>query len=166
MTPNEKKALIKFKEIKQGNTVAIAGRLRVSIRYAGDACKELWEKGYIERLVPGQFAVYKITSLGEEQVRHEGQPDEEKGTVQNEADKIEEIEEFECESCDIVGKAADTECSECGTVFEEATEEEQVVGGNIEEQSVPKEDHNKVKAKTLDQFSAPKDWSACSWEWK
>lgn len=137
MTPNEKRALVKFKEIKQGNTVAIAGSLRFTIGYAGDVCKKLCEKGYLERLLPGQFAVYKITSLGEEQVKEEVasekeisvgapaaaekiiEPSEEILQDDNESGEIEEIDEYECTNCGAVVKEQDTECPKCGIIFEE-----------------------------------------------
>ena len=54
--------------------------LRVTINYAYDKCKKLCEKGYLERLTPGRFALYRITPLGEEQVRTEGQTKEEEAT--------------------------------------------------------------------------------------
>lgn len=81
MTSNEKKVLTKFKEIKQGNTVTMAGTLRVTINYAYDVCKKLCEKGYLERLSPGRFALYKITPSGEEQVKGEGEGDKELESV-------------------------------------------------------------------------------------
>jgi len=71
MTPNERKTLVKFAEIKEGNTVTIAGTLRSTINYAGEVCKKLCENGYLERLVPGMFARYKISPSGIEQVQSE-----------------------------------------------------------------------------------------------
>jgi len=84
MTSNEKKILTKFKEIKKGNTVTIAGMLRVTINYAYDMCKKLCEKGYLERLSPGRFALYRITPLGEKQVKTESQTKEEEATERSE----------------------------------------------------------------------------------
>lgn len=131
MTSNEKKVLKIFKEIKQGNTVTMAGTLRVTIGYAYDVCKKLCEKGYLERLSPGRFALYKITSLGEEQVRTDVETKEEKATERSEGvpqsdsegGKIEEIEEYECVSCGATVKEDDTECPKCGTIFEGYEEE-------------------------------------------
>jgi DNA-binding MarR family transcriptional regulator len=117
MTSNEKKVLEKFKEIGQGNTVTMAGTLRVTISYAYDVCKKLCEKGYLERLSPGRFASYRITSLGEKQV----------GTVvQANANEEANIERYECVSCGAGVKEDDTECPKCGIIFDEAVEEEAV----------------------------------------
>ncbi|MBU4312379.1 MAG: hypothetical protein KJ706_06655 [Candidatus Omnitrophica bacterium] len=87
MTSNEKKVLVKFKELKQGNTVTMAGTLRSTIGYAYEICKKLCEKGYLERLLPGQFAIYKITPLGEEQVKGESEGERE---VEDVAGAVEE----------------------------------------------------------------------------
>jgi len=128
MTPNEKRALIKFKEIKEGNTVNIAGTLEVTINYAGEACGRLCKKGYLERLLPGMFARYRITPLGEEQVREEGESEkeikEQIGVEEEGKKEIEETEEYECTSCGTSVKEEDTECPKCGMVFEESVEEE------------------------------------------
>jgi len=154
MTPNEKKALIKFKEISQGNTVAIAGRLRTTIGYAGEVCKKLWEKGYLERILPGQFAVYKLTSLGEEQVADvvvaEKEPVAAESIQEEEKAQVEDVDQYECVSCGVAVKEKDIECPKCGTVFEETIEEE----GSAE------------KAGVLDQPSASQDWETCGWKWK
>lgn len=139
MTSNEKKVLAKFKEIKQGNTVTIAGTLRVTINYAYDVCKKLCEKGYLESLSPGRFALYRITSLGEEQVKTEGEGEKEfkadvdaEGEGRRETEGIEEYE-YECVSCGAAVKEEDTECPKCGIVFEEGVEE--AIEGSTEEQS-------------------------------
>jgi hypothetical protein len=142
MTPNEKKALVKFKELKQANTVAMAGTLRSTINYAGEVCKKLCEKGYLERFLRGQFAVYKITPSGEEQVKEEGASEKEIGvgvgaeeekTVEpckenpqddSESGEGEKIEEYECTGCGAGVGEDGTECPKCGMVFEETVEEE------------------------------------------
>jgi len=132
MTPNEKKALVKFKEIRQGNTVAIAGTLRSTINYAGEVCKKLHKMGYLERLLPGQFAIYKITPRGEEQVKKEGEAERELkecaiGAEEEGKEAIEEKGEYECSECGAAVKEEDTECPKCGTIlegYEEEPEEE------------------------------------------
>ncbi|MEW6674780.1 MAG: hypothetical protein AB1348_01960 [Nitrospirota bacterium] len=155
MTQNEKKVLMKFKEIRQGNTVTIAGTLRVTIGYAYDVCKKLCEKGYLERLSPGRFALYRITSLGEEQVRTKGQIKEEEAIkpIESSWDKLREGvlppassivegkdsgsgkgEEYECANCGTVVREDEIECPKCGAVFE-GIEEEEVTVGSVEEQS-------------------------------
>lgn len=133
MTSNEKKVLVKFKEVKQGNTVTMAGTLRSTINYAYEICKKLCEKGYLEKLSLGRFALYRITPLGEEQVRGEGEGEREAGVgvgAEEEVKKeIEETEEYECTNCGAVVKESDTECPKCGTIlegYEEEPEEEMV----------------------------------------
>ena len=103
MTSNEKKILIKFKEIKQGNTVTIAGTLRITINYAYDICKKLCEKGYIEQLSPGRFALYRITPLGEEQVKTECQTKEEEVTRRREEAPTPVSRSPECNEGSVVG---------------------------------------------------------------
>lgn len=139
MTPNEKKALMKFREIEQGNTVRIAGTLGVTINYAGDICKKLHAKGYLERLLPGVLASYRITPLGEEQVKEEGEIEKELtsavGSGEEDKKEVEEIGEYECTNCGATVKEEDTECRKCGTVFEEGVEEEEVTESSTQEQS-------------------------------
>ncbi len=138
MTSNEKKVLMKFKEIKQGNTVTIAGTLRVTINYAYDVCKKLCEKGYIERLSPGRFALYKITPLGEDAAADYAEKRRERREIfADSADNsavsaVAEIEEYECTNCGASVKEDDTECPKCGVVFEEVVEEEEATEGNTE----------------------------------
>jgi len=179
MTQNEKKILTKFKEIKQANTVTIAGTLRASISYGYDLCKKLCEKGYLEQLSPGRFALYKITSLGEEQV---------KGDVQS---KIEGIGEYECVSCGTAVKEEDMQCPQCGIIFEEDVEEEVAgispehsEGGDVEESFVFAQDRFRKTPETkpyeetlsdenvgkgaeiLNHPSVPQDWKTCNWKGK
>ncbi|NQS88711.1 winged helix-turn-helix transcriptional regulator [Patescibacteria group bacterium] len=165
MTSNEKKVLVKFREIKEGNTVTMAGTLRVTIGYACDVCKKLCEKGYLERLSPGRFALYKITPLGEEQVKGEGEIEKELtdavGTGEGDKEEVEEMGEYECTNCGAAVKERDIECPKCGTVFEEGVEEEATEGGTTEGQS----DVDK-KTEISDQPSVPEDWKTCNWKWK
>ncbi len=174
MTSNENKVLAKFKEIKQGNTVTMAGTLRVTISYAYDVCKKLCEKGYLERLSPGRFALYRITSLGEKQV----------GTdVQADANEELKIEEYECVSCGAAVKEDDTECPKCGIIFEETVEEEMAesVGSSRDERApqrvrgpsvvigikpVEKSDSKEGKTGIFNHPSVPDDWKTCNWNWK
>jgi len=174
MTSNEKKVLVKFKEIEQGNTVTMAGTLRVTISYAYDVCNKLCEKGYLERLSSGRFALYRITSLGEEQV----------GTdVQANANEELKIEEYECVSCGAAVKEDDTECPKCGIIFEEAMEEEaaESVDSSRDEQvsqpvpnpsiileinPVKRADSKDEKTEILNRPSVPQDWKTCNWNWK
>jgi len=174
MTSNEKKVLEKFKEVGQGNTVTMAGTLRVTISYAYDVCKKLCERGYLERLSPGRFASYRITSLGEKQV----------GTVVHAcAGEEANIEEYECVTCGAGVKEDDTECPKCCIIFEEAAKEEtaQSVGSSRVEraaQHVPDasvllgiksvEGANSEGNKTsiLNHPSAPHEWNTCNWNWK
>jgi len=174
MTPNEKKVLAKLKEIKQGNTVTVAGTLRVTISYAHDVCNKLSQKGYLEKLSPGRFALYKITSLGEKQVQTDVR-----------ADTNEEIkaEEFECVTCGAAVKQDDTECPKCGISFEEIVEEEMPgsVGSSRNEQalqsvrnssvvlgihSAERADSESEKTAILNHASVPEDWKTCNWNWK
>ncbi len=188
MTSNEKRVLMKFKEIKQGNTVTIAGTLRVTINYAYDVCKKLCEKGYIERLSPGRFALYRITSLGEEQFKDEGEKELKNVVVAGKEVKEanEERDEYECVSCGATVKESDTECPKCGVVFEEVVEEEEMAKSpdssrdklceeapptpqSTEERSIVKEDDNAGREREtgiLDHPSVPEDWKTCGWKWK
>lgn len=174
MTSNEKKVLDKFKEIGQANTVTMAGTLRVTISYAYDVCKKLCEKGYLERLSPGRFALYRITSLGEKQI----------GTVvQADANEEANIEEYECVSCGAGVKEDDTECPKCGIIFEEAVEEEMVqsVGSSQDERAPQRAPDSSVvldiksvegansegkKTEILNHPSVPDNWKTCNWNWK
>lgn len=153
MTSNEKKVLAKFNEIRQGNTVTVAGTLRVTIGYAYDVCNKLCEKGYLERLSPGRFALYKITSLGEKQVA----PDRDNFAEQDASSlaeisnydahaeegrkEVEAKEEYECTNCGTTVREDEIECPKCGIVFEGYEEEP-------------------------DHLSVPEDWKTCSWKWK
>ena len=195
MTSNEKKVLMKFKEIKQGNTVTMAGTLRVTIGYAYDVCKKLCEKGYLERLSPGKFASYKITPVGEEQVKGEGEGERELSSVVSaeEEDKkaIEERDEYECVSCGATVREDTMVCPKCGVVFEEVVEEEEAAeapdfpplypeGSRDPEgqdkhrdealSSAPQshrvdEEHVDEKTRILNHSTVPEDWEACNWKW-
>ncbi len=174
MTPNEKKVLAKFKEIKQGNTVTVAGALRVTISYAHDVCNKLSQKGYLERLSPGRFALYKITSLAEKQVQTDGRAD---------TNKEIKAEEYECVTCGAAVKQDDTECPKCGITFEENMEDEMPgsVGSSRDEQglqpvrdssailgihSAERADSESEKTPILNHPAAPEDWKTCNWNWK
>jgi len=159
MTPNEKKALVKFGKVKQGNTVTIAGTLGVTINYAWDTCKKLCDQGYLERLSPGKFALYKITLLGKKQVGSNGseipipaevsdvageqdreatEQNEEVPSSESESGKDEWIEEYECTSCGTPVKEDDTECAKCGAILEGC--EEEPVSPASEEPATPAQD--------------------------
>lgn len=174
MTQNEKKVLGKFKEIKQGNTVAIAATLGVTINYAGDICKKLYGKRYLERLLPGMFASYRITPLGEEQVKSEGEGERElRSSVSAEEEGkggIEETDVYECENCGAVVKEEDTKCPKCGILFEETVEEEAAESLDFSRdklrEEVPSDDSVDEKTEILNHPSVPEDWKTCNWKWK
>jgi len=174
MTSNEKKVLEKFRRIGQGNTVTMAGTLRGTISYACDVCKILCEKGYLEKLSPGRFASYRITSLGEEQVGPVDQAD---------ANEEAHIEEYDCVTCGADIKEDDTECPKCGMILAEVGQEEtaQSVGSSKDErasQHVPDspvvlditsvEGANSEGKETgiLNHPSVPQEWKTCNWNWK
>ncbi|MEW6684984.1 MAG: hypothetical protein AB1393_02100 [Candidatus Edwardsbacteria bacterium] len=150
----------------------------------------MWEKGYIERLSPGRFALYRITSLGEEQVKGEGEGEKELGGsmgTEETKKEVEEIEGYECVSCGTAVKENTTVCPKCGIVFEEVVEEEEAAEAldssqdepceeapspapqspKVDEEDVVKETDNAGgKTGILDHPSVPDDWKTCNWKWK
>lgn len=124
MTPNERQVLVKFHEMKQGNAVTIAEWLRVTIHYASDLCRKLCEKRYLERLSPARVPSYRITPLGEEQVRAEGEAQEAATERREEVPQpAVSAGEYECTNCGAAVNEADPQCPKCGVVFEGDEEE-------------------------------------------
>jgi len=91
------------------------------------------------------FAVYKITSLGEEQVKGEGEVEREASVgagAEENGEAIAGVEEFECTGCGTTVREDEIECPQCGMIFE----------GFVEE--------------ILDHPSVPEEWKSCNWKWK
>lgn len=194
MTSNEKKVLVKFKEVKQANTVTMAALLRSSINYGYDVCRKLCEKGYLEMLSPGRFALYKITPLGEEQFRGEGQTKKEmtespvfsqdklrEGISQPASSPSAMLGINSVEGSDSVrGKIEEIEeyeCVSCGAAVEEDNTECPRCGIVFEE-GVEEEEATKSFDSSRDEGvpppplqspihpSVPEDWKTCNWKWK
>jgi len=185
MTSNEKKVLMKFSEIKQGNTVTMAGTLRVTISYAYDVCKKLCEKGYLEELSPGRFALYKITSLGEEQVKTDVQTKEEGATESLDSSRGEgvlqrsevpggddsvgrkvKIEKYECSNCGVIVREDEIECPKCGIIFEGTMKEKEAAKQSKEVPQPASQSSERSEKNVLDEPSVPEDWKICNWKWK
>lgn len=70
MTPNEKKLLEEFKQVKGANAVAMAPKVGLSNDYTQSLCSGLAEKGYLETMkLEGKFPMYKITDKGKSAVK-------------------------------------------------------------------------------------------------
>ena len=172
MTSNEKKVLVKFKEIEQGNTVTVAGTLRVTISYAYDVCKKLCEKGYLERLSPGRFALYRITPLGAEQVKTDV-PTKEAGATEDSAEKP-FVSAHPCpreHSAELSRspQQRDNLHGECTTEsFDSCRDEEpsQAVPGPSAILGINPVESKEEKTGILNHSSVPQEWKTCNWNWK
>jgi len=173
MTQNEKKVLIKFKAIKQANTVSMAGTLRVTISYACDVCKKLCESGYLEQLSPGRFALYKITSSGEEQVKSDVQTKEEVPIERRErvlqagsiGRKV-KVEKYECSNCGATVTEDEIECLECGIIFKGDMKEKETAEQSEEVLQPVLQGAGRSEKNVLDEPSVPEEWKTCNWKWK
>ena len=172
MTSNERKVLMKLEEIEQGNTVTMAETLRVTINYAYDVCKKLCEKGYLERLSPGRFALYRITPLGAEQVKTDV-PTKETEATEDSADKP----FVSAQACPGEHSAELSRSPQRrGNLHEECTTESLDSCRDEEAlQPVPRPSAilgiNPVESKEektgiLNHSSIPQEWKTCNWNWK
>jgi len=60
MTPNEKELLNEFKMVKKASVFTMSKKMDFSVDYTRKLCNGLLADGFLERVTPGKWSVYKI----------------------------------------------------------------------------------------------------------
>jgi len=70
MTPNQKKLLKEFKDVRGANAVAMAPKVGLSNDYSQSICSGLAGRGYLEIMkAEGKYPMYRITQKGKAAVK-------------------------------------------------------------------------------------------------
>ena len=64
MTPNEKELLNEFKMVKKASVFTMSKRMDFSVDYTRKLCNGLLAHGFLERVTPGKWSVYKTSKVG------------------------------------------------------------------------------------------------------